>query len=71
MQHDLPTGRLALYSETKSGGGISTMTPIIAGTISVLVTTHIGNHRGEDQAKNFSPWKMGSLVLLVPFSRCY
>jgi len=47
------------------------MTSIIADMTFVLVTTHIGNHHGEDQAKIFSPWKMGSLALLVPFSRCY
>ena len=62
---DRPAERLARYLDPKSGGGISTMTSIIADIVFVLVTTHIGNHRGEDRAKSFLPWKMRSLALLV------
>jgi hypothetical protein len=66
---DRPAERLARYSETKSGGGISTMTSITVDMDSVLVTTQIGNHRGDDRAKISSLWKTDSLLLLVPPSR--
>jgi hypothetical protein len=38
--------RLARCSETKSGGGISTMTSMIVDTNFELVTTRVGSHRG-------------------------
>jgi hypothetical protein len=66
---DSPAERLARYSETKSGGGIGTMISIAVDMNFVLVTTQIGNHRGNDLAKISLLWKTGNLPLSVPFSR--
>jgi hypothetical protein len=60
---------LARYSETKSGGGISTVLFMVVVMTSVLVTTQIGCHRGHDRAEISSLWKTGSLPSLVPFFR--
>jgi hypothetical protein len=66
---DRTVERLVRYSETKSGGGISTMASMTVDMGFVLVTTQIGNHRGDDRARCFSLWKMGNLPLSVPSSR--
>ena len=61
--------RLARYSETNSGGGISTITFMVVDMNFVLATTHIRGRRGADRAEISSLWRTGSLPSLVPFSR--
>ena len=43
----------ARRSQTKSGGGIITMTFMIVDTNFIVVTTQIGSHHGEDRGNIF------------------